>query len=315
VKDLNYYLDHPDEMPDDPALIEKLVDGFTEPESTGSIDAETEGDEPEVDSEKEPDSEKETPPKIEEPPKDQKPEGVLAKDGKNVLPFEVLEGARKRANELQDQLRATSEELQALKDGKTAEAQAMLSEEELETIDEELPSVGKALRAMQKELVELRRDSKERQEVSEGEARERAAETIQADIDSIAVLATWQAKANEPDTAEARRWARAVEFDKELQQDSDWKDKPRADRFQEAVRLTQLRFGDAIQKQDETPNPPKTEPITAKKPAKEAPLSLSDMPGGTPPVTDTKNVDGLSLYAAMDRMSDAEISALLQRTG
>lgn len=318
-KDLSYYMEHPDEMPEDPDVLAKLMDGDA---PTGdSIDSDTVEDgkaKDETKDEAKPeaaDAKKEgeaAPAKA----SDDKPAGVLAKDGKNILPFEVLEGSRKRAAALEEQLRATQDELQALKEGKSAEEQALLSEEDLAAVEAESPALGKVLRAMQKEVMTLREEASERRESVTKQSQDTVRQQMQEAIDANEDLAKWQVgEANSP---EAKRWARAVEFDRELREDPDWKDKPMQERFAEAERLTKLRFGDPLTQSADDPakaDPKPTEKPVVKKaePAKPAGLSLSDLPGGAPPAADaTSEAEPLSLYSSMQKMSDDEIQRMLQ---
>lgn len=315
-KNLDYYMEHPDEMPEDPEVLAKLIEGVDE-KSDDSIDSETvddgEGkeeakDEPEESAEAKKEGE---PEKAEE----DKPTGVLAKDGKNILPFEVLEGSRKRATALEEQLRATQDELQALKEGKSAEERALLSEEDLAAVEAETPALGKVLRALQKEVTTLREEAVERQQAVTTQSQDAVRQQMQQAIDANQDLARWQVA--EPDTPEARRWQRAVDFDRELRQDPDWQDKPMQERFAEAERLTKLRFGDQLPQSAD--DPPKGEPKPTEKPVARKPepkpqgLSLSDIPGGNPPSADTSSeIDALSLFSSMQKMSDAEIEKMLR---
>lgn len=315
-KNLDYYMEHPDEMPEDPEVLAKLIEGVDE-KSDDSIDSETvddgEGkeeakDEPEESAE----AKKEGEP---EKAEDDKPTGVLAKDGKNILPFEVLEGSRKRATALEEQLRATQDELQALKEGKSAEERALLSEEDLAAVEAETPALGKVLRALQKEVTTLREEAVERRQAVTTQSQDAVRQQMQQAIDANQDLARWQVA--EPDTPEARRWQRAVDFDRELRQDPDWQDKPMQERFAEAERLTKLRFGDQLPQSAD--DPPKGEPKPTEKPVARKPepkpqgLSLSDIPGGNPPSADTSSeIDALSLFSSMQKMSDAEIEKMLR---
>lgn len=315
-KNLDYYMEHPDEMPEDPEVLAKLIEDVDE-KSDDSIDSETvddgEGkeeakDEPEESAEAKKEGE---PEKAEE----DKPTGVLAKDGKNILPFEVLEGSRKRATALEEQLRATQDELQALKEGKSAEERALLSEEDLAAVEAETPALGKVLRALQKEVTTLREEAVERQQAVTTQSQDAVRQQMQQAIDANQDLARWQVA--EPDTPEARRWQRAVDFDRELRQDPDWQDKPMQERFAEAERLTKLRFGDQLPQSAD--DPPKGEPKPTEKPVARKPepkpqgLSLSDIPGGNPPSADTSSeIDALSLFSSMQKMSDAEIEKMLR---
>jgi len=236
-----------------------------------------------------------------------KPEGILAKDGKNVIPYAVLTSARERA-EAAERLAAERarelEQLKAEKSGKATE-QALeaevLSDEELAALAEDSPTLAKILKAQQDHIAQ--QDEAIRNLATHAtqqivDAETEAKSEVQAAIDSNPVLSAWQVDADQS------RWDEAARLDKALRESPLWRNKSFDERFAKVVELTKATFGDEAEpvveqvkdvKVEKQPSPTAAE-IQAAAEAKLAakskaalPVSLSSIPGGTPPAVDEKD--------------------------
>lgn len=311
VKNLNYYMDHPEEMPTDPAEIEKIMAaGESE---TGDTDSATPsaGDEGKEDEGK-PDAEQKG---------EKQPDGVIAKDGKNFLPFAVLEKTRARNNELESIVKQQDEKLKALERGDTDAGDAndaLLSDEDLADVEREMPVLGKVLRAQQAQLNRYaEREAEEARLEKEDEAT--AQKTVQQQVE--------EAKAANPkiiewETSNPVRYDKAFEIDQMLSAEPEWKGKPFAERFAEVVTRVQRHFGDKIDQPVDGARPSAKElqerAARAVRDAGEAtPGSLTDLPGGSPPGASAAEQLGsahpVDVENAFSRMSDEQIMATLAK--
>ena len=329
-KDLKYYLENPDDMPTDPKEIERLANEHMQAAmelgaEQLSIDNLVQKDEPkpEVKAEAaEPDDkvkETETPKAEEakeapkEEPKPQaaevKPEGVLAKDGKNVIPYAVLESARERAAAAEQLAAEQLKELETLRAQKPKEREEpkseMLSDEELTALEAESPTLAKLLRAQQATIQNLTgtvEQIKGREEQRTSTEKAEVKSEIQTAIDAVPKLAAWQAA--EDKTA----FNIASLHDKTLRAIPKYKDVSFEDRFKKVVELTEATLAE---QQEETPAAGKPEvkapTATEVRAAAEAklaaakskgvPKSLSDIPGGAPPAVDERErIEQMSVF-------------------
>ena len=318
AKDLNYYLSHTDEMPTDPKEIERLANEHME----AALEAGTEqlnvdtivgtadeipGDAAANAESKEPKKDEPAPAKAEaEPAAAQaaaaaKPDGVLAKDGKNVIPYSQLESARQRAAEAEALVRQQAEELAQLRRAQAptgtqepAQDAEMLTDEELDALAEDSPTLAKTLRSQQAAIRQLRETV---EGVTRTQATQQAAQVaevkteVQSAIDGNATLAEWQ-------TAQDRTmWTRASSIDRMLRELPEYANVSFADRFDKVVEMTQIALGQqpdapapAQQKEELTPEQIKTAAkakLTAAAKGRR-PTTLSDIPGGAPPAVDER---------------------------
>ena len=303
LKDLNYYLKNPDEMPTDPKEIERIanehmaaaMESGTEQINVDSIVGELPKDEikaessdaKEVVAEPVKTEEVKTEPVVDEV----KPDGILAKDGKNVIPYSQLESARQRATQAEALVKEQADKIAALEaKGTPAEDVALLTDVELETLEADSPALAKVLRAQQdtiRKLTETVQGVTERQAADVEQQATEIKSEIQTAIDSNPTLAAWQ-------TAEDQTmWAEASKFDRLLRESPKYADVPFADRFAKVVELTQaaLEIAPAVPAKEETPLTPEQIRAAAEAKLKKTvsiPRSLSDIPGGAPPAVDEK---------------------------
>lgn len=213
------------------------------------------------------------------------PDAILARDGKHLIPISVLDAARKDATNAQATANTEAEarvaaeqrlaELQAKVDAmqsgddKAVEGVSALSAEELAQMEEDFPTLAKGFQVMQAEIARLQALSA-RQETAKQETEiDTVARTVQDLIDSNPKLSHLQ-------TTDPTGWAKAVAIDDGLI--AAMPDK--ASRFNAVVAAYESQYGTIS-----APEKTATSQETLKQPAKNqaVPLSMSQIPGGTPP--------------------------------
>lgn len=233
---------------------------------------------------------------------DEPTKGVASKNGKHIIPYEVLEAERAEAKRLRDeveQLRAAQAErdkLQALleKNGIAADSDE-LSMEQIEQLAEDYPDVGKALVGIARKLNAI-----------EQQKSEPAANPVLDALDAVPDLKQWQA--NDPD-----RFTFAVTIDDRLKTDPAFADKPLAERFAEAARRTRIAFGDEGAGKPAAKTEPKPKEVD------DVPPSPGDMgQSARAPTSQAERYQAMSqeqLMAEMATMTPAQIEALLAEQG
>lgn len=235
---------------------------------------------------------------------------IITKDGKHVIPHDVLKSARQsrqaaeqRAREAEAKIAELEQRLSAAaaapKEEPKAEPASVLSEEELTAIKEEwgdgtlATAIGKlaAARAESKgdpglvERLQKIEDALQAQQAKETQSSEEAA---QAAIDENPVLAAWQADEG------SKYWEHAMEVNRILSKSEAYMAKPLTERFAELVEKTESLYGLSPHRAlvqslnpkapSETPKPDVQKAVEQK--IQEAqqktplPTSLSDFKGG-----------------------------------
>ena len=234
---------------------------------------------------------------------------VLSKDGKNVIPYEVLAQQReetKRLREENEQLRAVAAERDKLaakleKEGisLTDDQIADLSPEQLEELAEDYPGIAPVIKMLSAKLNAI--ESTSRQSTP-------ATNPVEAALNAVPDLVAWK-------DGDEDRFAFAVTVDQKLQSDPAWKDKPLNERFAEAAKRTRAAFGDAAPAAEQSGKPVGKEPPSAKT---KIPDSPSDI-GGFNPAAGRLTAEALEalpqeeLMAKMATMSSAQIEELLSQ--
>lgn len=260
---------------------------------------------------------------------DQDADGVLAKDGKNVLPFSVLQGARERAAILERMVEDQKAELERLRgeraseEGTTGKPAAgepdegeagELSEDVMQVVEQEFPALAKILRAQQNELSSLREERMARNAAQASEI----ADKVQSIIDAKPKLAHLQA--NDPDA-----WRELVEHDNRLAASPKWRGKSLSDRFDAALRIYEAENGEVSLPQTgakkahhttQLAGPSLDTPAAA---SRRGPTTLSDLPGGKPaPVDELASIEQASaveLTARFEAMTPEQLEAFIARSG
>lgn len=256
---------------------------------------------------------------------DQDADGVLAKDGKNVLPFSVLQGARERAASLERMVEDQKAELERLRGERSTEGTSSkpetgepaegesgeLSDEVMQVVEQEFPALAKILRAQQNELSSLREERIARSAAQASEI----ADKVQAIIDAQPKLAHLQS--NDPDA-----WRELVEHDNRLAASPKWRGKPLNERFDAALRIYEAENGEVALPQSGTKKPTQTAEPSLDTPAaasRRGPTTLSDLPGGKPaPVDEQASIEQASaveLTARFEAMTPEQLEAFIARSG
>lgn len=232
--------------------------------------------------------------------------GVASKDGKHIIPYEVLAAERAEAQRLKEelaQMRSAADErdkLQSLLKKHGIEHTAdnpELSMEQIEQLAEDYPDVGGVLVGIARKLHAM-----------EQAAAPPAANPVLDALDAVPDLKAWQD--GDPD-----RFTFAITVDDKLKSDPAFADKPLAERFAEAARRTKAAFGDATE--EKAPPPPaakvKAEPEKEQDAIPNSPSSIG--------ASNRHSVDGSAeqlaglshneLNARMASMTPAQIDALL----
>lgn len=261
---------------------------------------------------------------------------ILAKDGQHTIPYAALEkareaeaAARKQAEDAAAKAAAVQEELEALRKSGTGTAQdadAVLEKigalkDQLADIKDEFPAlaaitetISDALSHVARENAALRErfGSVEKQEQDRARAaQDQVARDIQSAIDSNAALTAWQ---NDTDQT---AWSRAVKIDEQLQALPEWQGKPYSERFNRVVETMKLWYPDVkVPEQPLSKNEIERRVAEALRAAGGGapPASLSDIPGGVPPVpVDTANLDPMQIESMFERMTQDQIDAWLAK--
>lgn len=210
----------------------------------------------------------------------------------------ALRAARHSEKRLRDELAEKERELENLRQGKTL-PQNDVSEEELQQLEQDFPAMAKVVRRNQelaREVQQLKAGA-QTPAGSEFEPLEYAP-AVQMIIDEVPDLLAWQ---HDPDAQD--KFQRAIEYDKALFVDPDWKDKSAVERFAEAARRTKEATGQAtpaLTPAAAAAAKPTVDPAAAIAAAPASgPKGISDFRGGQPPTTPTLNYERMSDEAVM----------------
>lgn len=308
---------------DEGAEAEAATEGNGEEQTTD--DSENNSDEEEGDTSGADEDASEQYPTSDEIEGDSKPERderyIESKQGGNKIPYSVLEGARKRAQEAETKLAEALEKMSDLESRSTTYSKQLekagidlgaiqdgsqsLTPERLAAINDLDPELGGVVGAMFAEMQDIKRQV--------GTSKETIS-PVDLAIRDNSDLSAW--RKGDPD-----RWDLAVQLDDQLKVHPEWKHASLEDRFAEAARLTKLEFGDAAPQSK--PNPAagraaaKAKANAKVKAAEDsaAPQSLTDI-GQSPSTEKTrsermKDMSEAEIAAEMANMTDAQIEALL----
>lgn len=340
LKDLQHYLDHPDDIPTDPAELaelEKLMNGAPEPATDPELavkepSAPAGADEPK----------KDEPAKVDEKQAGEKKEGeeeapIATRDGKRTIPYDVLRSERERRQvaesavqeltskvaEIQEQLAKGTQAGDAKASEVAKEAAGTLDPEELEALRSDFPVFGKVLDKLMSTIDGLTTQVttlQEREQSRQIETQRTVAMTVQDHIDANPVLSHLQS--TNPDL-----FARAVEIDNTLRKDPKFGDM--GDRFAKVAATMETLYGpfDGVVKEKVTEEVPPTPPVSkeaARKAVEEkikgspaSPKSLSDLPAGEAP--ESNEFDAINNASASEigdkllRMTPEQRTAFLNR--
>lgn len=253
-----------------------------------------------------------------EPAKPAKPIGVLAKDGKTVLPYGALQGARQQAAEeriarqaAETRAKDLEQQIADLKAGKTpAPSEELTPEAEAEMLADfpGLRPVIAELKATKAEVVRLRATTAPAKDDAPAEP----VDDVQDAIDSVPLLSEWQS-----DRTHADKWQRALVIDKALEGSPKWAGKPLADRFAHVARTVADEFDIQVDTPQKEPTATAKAAQVIKGAPRAAPNTLSDFKGGAAELT-THAIERMPAAKQVDVLagkSDAEIDAWLRKFG
>jgi hypothetical protein len=254
-----------------------------------------------------------------------KVDGVLTKDGKHVMPYSVVQQARRdalvqreRANELEAANRQLQEQLEALKNGTQAPGQAGYTQEQLDDIVRDFPQLAPFVNGVKQlqETVANLQPAKSKADPQRGIDDQLS---IQEQIDNALaarpLLSTYRSKGGVV-------WDRAVEIDAEVLKAPDFASKSVAERFEEVEKRLADELGVPLAKPPAAPAPAAAPSAPATKPTSQAealqkaretgPSTLSDISGAAPSVaTDAwENRSAVEGLAAAEKLSDDGLLAL-----
>lgn len=314
-KDLSYYLTNPDELgnlSDD--QIEALA---SSPGKDPGVDpADDKGD---TQSAKSPDgaaavgTEQDD---EQQKPDDKQPDGILARDGKHIIPYARLEEAQRRASELA----AKVEELTKQASGKPAaddkqddqpSTDEFLSDAELDELEAELPALAKVIRAQQAQVRKLEQTvstlTKDREVEQQREA--------EAEAKSWEEALAKNPKAQYLDaTLPVDVGQRFINAAAALNEN--WNTMTHEERAAAIVRQYEAVHGEV--KVQSVASKPAQQPSGQQKPAKpDVPISMSGIPGGSAPAVDEAAAlagkTGAELTMDFMKMTPEQIEAQLNR--
>lgn len=266
-----------------------------------------------------------------EPPAD----GVRTKDGKHIVPYDVLKSAREHAAGLEAQVRELTQQLDQARNAQASTtASEGLSEvvHKLEAIGAELDpnefaSIHEAVGAAKDKLQQFAQWESRVREDEQARQTEQVRLAVQADIDAVPKLAYLQ-------SSKPRAWEAAVAIDQDLMRDAGWNAKPRGERFAEVLRLYEQEFGEVtlpsaasdspaapVPAQPAVPGQAATEAARARVAAASAaaPATLSDIPGGQfMAVDEIAQIDHSStadIHSLMQKMTPEQLEAYLAKLG
>jgi hypothetical protein len=201
-------------------------------------------------------------------------------------PRAALRASRRAEKRLRDELDHLRSENEALKQGK-APVDVNITDAELAELEADFPLQAKIVRK-QREIEAALQVVKPQEAQAEFEPPSYDP-AIQEVIDGVPDLVAWQY-----DPAQQDKFFRAVEYDKALAVDPDWRGRTTAERFTEAARRSKAAL---------TPSPaapaapavPRNNPadVIAAAPV-QGPKGISDFRGGAPANTQTVNYAGMS---------------------
>lgn len=275
VKDLAYYVEHPEELPSDPAELAALAASDGKDLSEPVVK--------EAEAQPEPEAKQDVTIPSSGEAKEPEPTGIQSRDGKHVIPYDVLKTERERRMATEAEIQRLREHLAQMEanqaSGNKQDQYVPPTPETLDAIRQDFPELGRQFDYMMNEVSTLRHSLTQMVSQLQNERATTAEMTVQSEIDANPTLANWQA--TRPDLFDA-----AVAQDNLLRENPAFAHLPLAQRFQKAIEMVSVLYGAPLVT---TETPPETENLTEK--AQEAvakakpsiPNSLSDVRGAIAP--------------------------------
>lgn len=211
---------------------------------------------------------------------EKEPDGILAKDGKHVIGYDVLKSERQARQEAQQRLREMEAEIERLKNPGTTQQPSLafktMTEEQIQELKDYFPEQYEAMVSQQAAIVATHQklslfEQKEQERVAEEQ--QKVALTVQEEIDNNPILSHWQR--NSPEI-----WAECVEMDNRLRANPATANLSMTDRFAKVAAAMSQIYETPIKAEAEKQK--QSSDKTAPAPTQQKPIinSLSDIPGG-----------------------------------
>lgn len=196
----------------------------------------------------------------------------------------ALRASRRAEKRLRDELEDAKRQIEDLRQGK-APVDTSISDEELAQLEQDFPLQAKIVRNQRRLEDELAQTRQSQQQPAEEFEPLSYDPSVQEVIDGVPDLVAWQY-----DPAAQDKFARAIEYDKALALDPDWRNRNAQDRFAEAARRTKEALAPttpaATPAAPAAPAAPRLDPnaVIAGAPVL-GPKGISDFRGGAPAST------------------------------
>lgn len=265
------------------------------------------------------------------------PKGILSKDGKHVIPYDVLEAERAERRRIAESGQRTEAELAdarrqlevftrqinaaGLQPAQLPE-KTQITPEQINAVRESFPDLAGVLDALVQKVEYLQGTHVQSSPTMPSATTPATADPLMMALDATPDLKAWQG--DDPD-----RFTLACHIDGALQHDPAWKDKPLTERFGEVVKRTRAAYGEAVSPPQSSATPEVTPPTTEElqKKATEAlaaatavasvPASPSDIgstaTSATSQIEQAANASPEQLQVMFAGMTDAQIDALLEQ--
>lgn len=239
------------------------------------------------------------------------PEGVATKDGKGVIPYAVLATERERRHAAEQALQLLQQRLDAQQPAPagtpptTAPVAELPSDEDLANIIEDFPAIGKVIQSLQSQVAQANnvvQQVRQSEEQRIAQEQQRQAREVQEAMDNHPTLLYLRDK-------DPAMFDEAVRLDAQMQGNPRLSHLSLSDRFGRVVEAIETIYGKvelppeyvkapAATKADapsnETDLVTKAKEVVAKVADTAKPRTLSDIPGGTVPVSEVDRVKGMT---------------------
>lgn len=259
--------------------------------------------------------------------KEPKPAGIQTRDGKHIIPFDVLQAERDRASRAEAQLAELNAKLAQAQDAAakgvvdpSASVEDIIPADELETLKAEMPVLGATFERLINEIKSLRTTAQQTSNKVVQDEQVETARRVQAAIDANPKLVYVQSKS--PETFDAickvDDWVRTQPWAQSLSLE---------DRFARSIAMYESAQG-VIAVPDSATGSTGTPPADAAAKAQSAidkalaaagPNTLTDLPGGNPPpandIEQATNMSAAALTQHFMTMDQAGVEKFLAKFG
>ncbi|WP_031431842.1 hypothetical protein [Methylomicrobium agile] len=250
---------------------------------------------------------------------EKEPDGILAKDGKHVISYDVLKSERQARQEAHQRLREMEAEIERLKNPGNAQPASLafktMTEEQIQELKDYFPEQYEAIASQQAAMMAVSQklslfEQDEQKRVAEEQ--QKVALTVQEEIDNNPILSHWQQ--NRPEI-----WAECVEMDNRLRANPATANLSMTERFAKvAAAMSQIYETPFKAEAEKQQSSNKTAPVV---PTQQKPIinSLSDIPGGeAPEASERQRLEDSSSAEIGDRfmkMTEDQRNAYLNSLG